>query len=137
MTVIYADGVFDLFHYGHVRLLQRCANLGDKLIVGVHNDDDVASYKRAPIMTMTERLEVVKACRFVDAVVPNAPLKITEEFLDSLGADTMIHAHSEEDHDRHMQLFYGDIPGGRFLRLAYTSTISTTAIIDKLKKSFE
>ena len=137
MTVIYADGVFDLFHYGHVRLLQRCANLGDKLIVGVHNDADVASYKRTPVMTMAERLEVVEACRFVDAIVPNAPLKVTKEFLDILGADIIIHAHSEEDHHRCMQLFYGGVPAERFLRLGYTSATSTTAIIEKLKKSFE
>ena len=44
--------VADLFHYGHVNFLKQCSELGDCLIVGIHSDKDVESYKRKPILTM-------------------------------------------------------------------------------------
>ncbi len=47
--------VADLFHHGHVLFLQRARELGDYLIVGIHADDVVTSYKRRPILTMEER----------------------------------------------------------------------------------
>ena len=47
---VYMDGVFDLFHAGHLEAIQQCAALGDRVIIGVTGDSDAASYKRAPIM---------------------------------------------------------------------------------------
>ena len=52
---VYADGVFDLTHYGHHRMLEKAKSFGDTLIVGVHLDSDVATYKRTPILTHAER----------------------------------------------------------------------------------
>ena len=49
LTVGYCPGVFDVFHSGHKNLLLKCSNLCDKLIVGIHNDEFVESYKRKPI----------------------------------------------------------------------------------------
>ena len=51
MVRVYADMVADLFHHGHVLFLQRARSLGDYLIVGIHADDVVMSYKRRPILT--------------------------------------------------------------------------------------
>jgi len=64
--IVYVIGVFDLFHSGHVRLLQRAKALGDKLIVAINGDDMVAQYKRRPYLNEEERLEVVQSCRYVD-----------------------------------------------------------------------
>ena len=77
MTRVYADMVADLFHAGHVEFLRRARELGDELVVGIHSDETVAGYKRAPVMTMAERVRVVAACRHVDEVVPDAPLSVT------------------------------------------------------------
>lgn len=66
MEVIYVIGVFDLFHSGHVKLLKKAKELGDKLIVAINGDDMVASYKRRPIVNEQDRLAVVEACRYVD-----------------------------------------------------------------------
>ena len=49
LTIGYCPGVFDVFHSGHKNLLLKCSNLCDKLIVGIHNDEFVESYKRKPI----------------------------------------------------------------------------------------
>jgi len=80
-TRVYVDLVGDLFHAGHVELLRQARALGDRLVVGVLSDDVVAQYKRRPITTLEERVAVVRACRYVDEVVPDAPDVVTMEFV--------------------------------------------------------
>ncbi len=63
-------GTFDLFHYGHVRLLRRLAALGDKLIVGVSTDEFNAIKGKSSVMSFAQRRETLGACRFVDMVIP-------------------------------------------------------------------
>jgi glycerol-3-phosphate cytidylyltransferase len=65
-TVVYIIGVFDLFHRGHIELLRRARALGDKLIVAVNGDEMTSIYKRRPYFSEDDRLELVKACRYVD-----------------------------------------------------------------------
>ena len=67
---VYAGGVFDMFHYGHVRYLENAKKLGDILIVGLLTDEGTARYKpRKPIMTYLERWEVIRALKCVDYIV--------------------------------------------------------------------
>jgi choline-phosphate cytidylyltransferase len=80
-TRVYCCGVFDMCHRGHMVLFQRTASLGDELIVGVHNDEDVASYKRKPNVSHEERCETVAVCKYVSKIVPNAPLVMDECFI--------------------------------------------------------
>jgi cytidyltransferase-like protein len=87
MTRVYADMVADLFHYGHVEFLQRAGELGDTLVVGIHSDATVESYKRRPVMTMRERIGVVEACRYVDEVIADAPLSLSKEWIDRRRGD--------------------------------------------------
>jgi choline-phosphate cytidylyltransferase len=62
-------------------LFQRTAALGDEVIVGVHSDEDVASYKRTPNVKHSERCDTVAVCKYVTEVIPNAPLVMDEDFL--------------------------------------------------------
>jgi len=67
----YTTGVFDLFHIGHLRLLQRAKSRCDRLIVGVSTDELVQSYKnKKPVIPFEERIEIVGALKCVDVVVP-------------------------------------------------------------------
>ena len=67
----YTTGVFDLFHIGHLRLLQKAKNGCDRLIVGVSTDELVETYKsKKPIIPFEERVEIVSALKCVDEVVP-------------------------------------------------------------------
>ncbi len=76
LTRVYVDMVGDLFHAGHVRLLAAAREHGDQLVVGVLSDETAAAYKRRPIMTLSERVAVVEACRHVDEVIPDAPYAV-------------------------------------------------------------
>lgn len=70
MKTVITYGTFDIFHVGHVRLLTRARELGDRLVVGVSSDEfNVLKGKRS-IFTYTERAEIVASMKFVDAVFP-------------------------------------------------------------------
>ncbi len=75
-TVIgYTTGVFDLFHVGHLNLIRRARENCDRLIVGVSTDEVVEEYKgHRPIIPYAERVEIVKAIRWVDEVVPQTTM---------------------------------------------------------------
>lgn len=63
-------GTFDLFHAGHVRLLRRLAGLGGRLIVGCSTDGFNALKGKSCIMPYEARAEILRACRYVDHVIP-------------------------------------------------------------------
>lgn len=66
MTIVLANGCFDLLHVAHVRHLEAASKLGDSLVVGVTADSGVNKSGR-PIFGQDERLEMVKALRCVSA----------------------------------------------------------------------
>lgn len=70
MTTILTYGTFDLFHFGHVRLFSRLAEMGDRLIVGVSTDPFNARKGKAAFFSYQQRAEMVRACRYVDLVIP-------------------------------------------------------------------
>jgi glycerol-3-phosphate cytidylyltransferase len=74
MKIGYTTGVYDLFHIGHLNLLRNARALCDKLVVGVTTDELVAYKHKRAVIPFTERLELVRACRYVDAVVPQETL---------------------------------------------------------------
>lgn len=69
MTVL-TYGTFDLFHYGHIRLLQRARVLGRRLGVGLSTDEFNALKGKRAFMTYEEREELLMSCRHVDFVFP-------------------------------------------------------------------
>jgi cytidyltransferase-like protein len=87
---VYVDVVGDMFHFGHVRLFERARKLGKTLVVGVHDDNTVESYKRRPILTMQERINVIRSCKWVDEIIPNAPLILTAEYMDMHRIDLVV-----------------------------------------------
>lgn len=63
-------GTFDLFHIGHLRLLERLRGLGDHLTVGVSTDEFNALKGKSSLVPYADRAAIVASCRFVDAVIP-------------------------------------------------------------------
>ena len=132
MTRVYVDMVGDLFHKGHVKLFQKALEYGDELYVGIHSDMVVTSYKRKPILSMKDRIYVIKSCKYVSKVIPDAPLLLTKEYLTKHNIDLCIHAHEEGD-ECEKTWYKIPIELGKFKRVDYTPNISTTEIIERCK----
>lgn len=68
----FTDGVFDMFHVGHLNMIRQAKRNCDYLIVGVHSDEIVESYKhRRPIISEKDRREIVGSIKEVDESVIN------------------------------------------------------------------
>lgn len=63
------NGVFDLFHVGHVRLLKKAKEKFKEVVVAIDSDEFVTRTKRKPIFSQEARIEILKSCRYVDDVV--------------------------------------------------------------------
>ncbi|KRM06796.1 MAG: glycerol-3-phosphate cytidylyltransferase [Liquorilactobacillus ghanensis] len=70
MKTVLTYGTFDLLHKGHVRLLERAAALGDKLIVGLSSDEFNAVKGKKAYMSYKDRKYVLEAIKYVDLVIP-------------------------------------------------------------------
>jgi D-beta-D-heptose 7-phosphate kinase/D-beta-D-heptose 1-phosphate adenosyltransferase len=70
VTVVFTNGCFDIIHRGHIEYLKQSALLGNKLIVGINSDASVKKLKGKyrPINKQEDRVEVLKAIRYVDEV---------------------------------------------------------------------
>ena len=139
--VIYTDGVFDCFHYGHARLLKRIKGMFKhvKLIVGVSKDEDVTREKKAePLFNENERMEAITHCKYADEVILG-PWLPTFEHVDSIGAHYILHDPEPYPYP------YGDIKDvygsfkevNRFLISSRTEGISTTDIIVKILRNYD
>jgi glycerol-3-phosphate cytidylyltransferase len=68
MKTVITYGTFDLFHVGHLRMLRRARELGDRLIVGVSTDEFTLEKGKKAVFSFSDRVEIVSAIRYVDDV---------------------------------------------------------------------
>lgn len=67
--IVITYGTFDMFHIGHLRLLQRLKKLGDKLIVAVSTDEFNAIKGKTTVIPFADRVEIVQNIKCVDEVI--------------------------------------------------------------------
>ena len=132
-NIVYVDGVFDLFHSGHINFLQESKKQGNNLYVGVISDDDAKSYKRTPVIPHQDRIIMLQQCKLVDKVIENPPLILTEEFIKEHNIDIVIHADDSAQSD----FFKVPIELGIMKYIPYSKHISTTKIISKINKLYK
>lgn len=138
-TIVYSSVAGDLFHYGHLRLLQTANTLGDFHICGVLTDEAIKSYKEGPIAGLKERKAIISSLRSVDMV-------ITQNELDPTDNLKIIH---EQFKDAKMILVCGsnwkNVPGmgyikkikGAVVQPPYYEKLSTGKIINKIFKIYK
>jgi choline-phosphate cytidylyltransferase len=140
--VIYIDGVFDLFHRGHLESLIKAKNvLNDPnntyLIVGVVSDEGCASYKRNPIINESDRVEIIKNIVGVDKVIFPCPLVVSLDFVKSNDIDLVVHGFSNDTDREKQKEFFAEIKdNGCFQEIEYYSKTSTTDLINKIKLNY-
>ena len=120
-------GTFDVLHVGHIRVLQRAAELGDRLVVGVSADAlNIAKKGRAPVFSQEERLEIVGSLKMVDEVFVEESLEKKRDYIVQHGADVLVR---------------GDDWAGKFdwvsdvcqvVYLPRTPSVSTTGLIEHI-----
>jgi len=134
--IIYVDGIFDLFHAGHVNTLKYIKNMDSNvyLIVGLISDRVAESYKRKPIICEENRKAMLDSCIYVDKVVQNAPLIINKEFIIENNIDLVVHSYSDSNDEDKQDIFF-KIPRelGKYKTIPYSTQESTTKIINKIK----
>ncbi|CAN6923318.1 hypothetical protein HID58_042305 [Brassica napus] len=137
---VYADGIYDLFHFGHARAIEQAKKSfpNTYLLVGCCNDEITNKFKGKTVMTESERYESLRHCKWVDEVIPDAPWVLTTEFLDK----------HQIDYVAHDALPYADASGagndvyefvksiGKFKETKRTEGISTSDIIMRIVKDY-
>ena len=123
---IYTSGSWDLFHVGHLNVLEKSKALGDRLIVGVSTDELIEEYKGvAPVIPYEERFRVVSALQCVDLVVKQTVLteisQLKEHCVDvvTIGDDWK---------GRYLEGLEWMKQHGEVVYLPYTEGVSTTGI---------
>jgi len=137
--IVYLDGVFDLFHRGHLESLIKAKNiLNDPdntiLLVGIVGDKDSTSYKRKPIINEEDRTEIIKSIKYVDNIICPCPLVVTMDFIKNNNIDIVVHGFvSDEDRNKQKDFFKEIDENGYFKEIEYYSKTSTSEIIKNIK----
>lgn len=117
ITIGFTCSTFDLFHAGHVVMLEEAKRQCDYLIVGIQTDPtiDRPANKNKPVQSIVERQIQLKACRHVDEVVIYSTERELEDLLKTLPINVRILGieYSETDftgkqicHDRRINIYY-------------------------------
>ena len=134
MVIGYTTGVLDLFHVGHVNVLRNAKSMCDRLIVGVTSDDLVSYKNKKAVIPFEERIEIVRACKYVDLAVP----QLTMDKLDAYNrykfdlmfvGDDWYKSDKWQDLDNEFQRM-----GVHIIYFPYTKSTSSTLINNTLNK---
>jgi glycerol-3-phosphate cytidylyltransferase len=136
-SVGYTAGVYDLFHIGHINLLQAAKAMCDTLIVGV-TTDEVALYKgKSPIIPFEQRLEIIKNISCVDLAVPQHIIDKVEAY-ERLHYDVLFVGDDWYGHESWKKYEYNlGLENVPVIYLPYTQGISTTELRNKIKEIYE
>jgi rfaE bifunctional protein nucleotidyltransferase chain/domain len=131
--VVFTNGVFDLFHLGHLRLLEAARALGDALVVGVNGDESASRLKgRArPVTPQFARAAVVAGCRPVDlAAVFDEDTPV--ELLRAVRPDVLV----KGGEYRPSQVVGRDLVegwGGRVVIVPHVEGVSTSGLVARIR----
>ena len=135
-VVVYMDGCFDTMHYGHANALRQARACGDVLLVGVVNDAEIRRCKGPPVCDNDERVEMVRACKWVDGVIEDVPYEVTDEFTDELfakhGVDYVVHGDDPCLLPDGTDAYAYPKRIGKYKEIKRTEGVSTTDIVGRL-----
>jgi glycerol-3-phosphate cytidylyltransferase len=129
MKRVITFGTFDLFHIGHLRILERAKKQGDYLIVGVSTDAlNYSKKQKNPIYSQKDRMQIIEALKVVDEVFFEESLELKGNYIKKYKADVLVMGNDWEGRfDEFKELC-------EVVYLERTPSISTTEIIEIIKE---
>ncbi|MEW6982397.1 adenylyltransferase/cytidyltransferase family protein [Colwelliaceae bacterium 6471] len=121
-------GTFDVFHVGHVNILERAKLHGSHLIVGVSSDDlNMSKKQRYPIYCQEDRMHIIRSLKCVDEVFIEESLELKEQYIKYYNADILVMGDDWQGKFDH----YNNVC--KVVYLPRTPSVSTTEIIEVVK----
>ena len=134
--IVFTNGCFDLLHAGHVRYLQAARAMGDLLVVGLNSDSSVRRLDKGgerPIVPQAQRAEVLAGLACVDYVVLFDEAD-PRELINALEPDVLVKG-GDWKPDQIVGRNLVEARGGTVTSIPLVPGISTTAIVEKIKKT--
>jgi glycerol-3-phosphate cytidylyltransferase len=128
--VVITFGTFDLLHIGHVKILKRAKEYGDRLIVGVSSD--LLNFKKKgvyPVYSQKDRIEIVKSIRYVSSVFLEESLEQKEEYIREYKADILVMGDDWKGRFDYL------LPLCKVIYLPRTEGISSSLLKDSIRNS--
>ena len=133
---VYTAFSIDILHEGHIKILKFASKYG-KVVVGLLTDQAIASYKRLPHLSFNKRKYILENVKYVTKVVPQKSLDYSEN-LKKLKPDYVVHGDDwKKGPQRKVRLEVIKLLsswGGKLIEVPYTKGISTTKILERIKK---
>ncbi|KAI1300222.1 Ethanolamine-phosphate cytidylyltransferase [Halotydeus destructor] len=129
---VWCDGCFDMVHFGHANQLRQAKAMGKYLVVGVHSDAEITHHKGPPVFTEAERYKMIRAIKWVDEVVEDAPYVTSLDVLDKHECDFCVHGNditlAADGHDCYRYVK----EAGRYRECERTAGVSTTDLVGRM-----
>ncbi len=134
--VVYAGMAADLIHHGHINLIKKARKMG-RLIIGVLSDEAIMSYKRKPVYNYKQRKLIFENIKGVEKVIRQNSLNYLPN-LKKIKPDIVVHGDDwkkgVQNKTRQDVIEYLHKINSKLVEIPYTKNISTTIIINKLRK---
>jgi len=136
---VFADGIYDLYHFGHARALEQAKKTFPNctLIVGVCGDKDTHAFKGKTVMTESERKESVRHCKWVDEIVCPSPWIIDLSFLEQQRIDFVLHDPAPYPSGDVADVYGFVKERGQFIATQRTEGISTSDLINRIVRDYD
>lgn len=121
-------GTYDIFHVGHVNIIERAKLHGDHLIVGVSSDKlNIAKKGRPPVYCEADRQHIIRSMRCVDDVFLEESLELKADYIKYYNADILVMGDDWQGKFDHLKELC------QVVYLPRTPSVSTTEIIEVVK----
>lgn len=134
--IVYVGFAADIIHHGHIKIIKIARKYGE-VVIGLLTDKAIESYKRKPFMSFKQRFLVVENFKGVKKVIPQRTLDYSPN-LKKIKPDYVVHGDDwKKGPQKKVRLAAIELLnswGGKLIEVPYTKGISTTKILEKIKK---